>query len=274
VGSAIVLLDGSPSYPDLGALWELAETTGTTYFGTSAPFVAACMKAGVEPGRDRDLSRLRAVGSTGAPLPPEGFAWVYEHVHDDILLASISGGTDVCTAFALSCPLLPVRAGEIQCRGLGAKVEAYDASGRSVTDEVGELVITEPLPSMPLYFWNDPGGERYRASYFEAFPGVWRHGDWIKITSRGGAIIYGRSDATINRHGIRMGSSEIYRIVEDIPEVLDSLVIDLEYLGQEPHMALFVVLRNGVQLDTGLAERIKQNIRTDLSSRHVPNSVL
>src|SRR5690348_10136652 len=201
VGATAILYDGSPAYPDLGALWRLAADTGMTYFGTSAPFLLSCMKAGLEPGKTFDLSRLRGVGSTGAPLTPEGFAWVYEHVSPSLLLGSASGGTDVATAFVLSCPLLPVRAGEIQCRGLGAKVEAWDEHGRPVIDEVGELVITEPMPSMPVAFWNDPGGARYHDSYFERFAGVWRHGDWIKITPRGSCVIYGRSDSTLNRAG-------------------------------------------------------------------------
>jgi acetoacetyl-CoA synthetase len=272
-GSAAVLFDGSPSYPSLGTLWALAEATRMTYFGTSAPFLAACMKAGLEPGRDADLSRLRGLGSTGAPLSPDGFAWVYEHVHPDLLLGSVSGGTDVCTAFAASCPLLEVRAGEIQCRGLGAKVEAYDPAGRPVVGEVGELVLTEPLPSMPLYFWNDPGGERYRASYFDMFPGVWRHGDWVKITPRGSCVIYGRSDATLNRAGVRMGTSEFYRVVERMPEILDSLVVDTGRREREGRLLLFVVLRPGHVLDAALKSRIRTRLREALSPRHVPDAI-
>ena len=206
-GATAILYDGSPAYPDLTALWRLAAETEMTYFGTSAPFVLSCMKAGLDPGRAFDLSKLRGLGSTGAPLTPEGFAWVYTHVNPSLLLGSISGGTDVATAFVLSCPLLPVRAGEIQCRGLGARVEAWDENGAPVVDEVGDLVVAEPLPSMPNGFWNDPGGSRYHESYFERFPGVWRHGDWIKITSRGSCVIYGRSDSTLNRAGVRMGTS-------------------------------------------------------------------
>ncbi len=245
LGTTIVLYDGNPAHPDLGTLWRLAERTGMTYFGTSAPYLLGCQKAGAEPAQIADLSRLRAVGSTGAPLPPEGFVWVYEHVKRDLLLGSISGGTDICTAFILSCPLLPVRAGEIQCRGLGAKVEAYDPEGRSIVDEVGELVITEPMPSMPVGFWNDPDGARYRASYFETYPGVWRHGDWIKITPDGGCVVYGRSDSTLNRAGVRMGTSEFYRVVEDLPDVVDSLVVDTGELGKDGRLLLFVVLRPG-----------------------------
>ncbi|HKV43332.1 MAG TPA: acetoacetate--CoA ligase [bacterium] len=273
LGMTVVLYDGSPHHPDLRALWRLAEDTGLTYFGTSAPFILACAKAGLAPGREFDLGRLRALGSTGAPLTPDGFHWVYEHVKEDLLLGSVSGGTDLCTAFVLSCPLLPVAAGEIQCRGLGARVEAFNADGRPVVDAVGELVITEPVPSMPLFFWNDLDGRRYRASYFETFPGVWRHGDWIRVTPRGSCVIYGRSDATLNRGGIRMGTSEFYRVVEECPEVLDSLVVDTGELGREGRLLLFVVLREGVRLDAAVEERIRQKLRAELSPRHVPDSI-
>ena len=273
VGAAIILYDGSPAYPDLTALWRLAEETGMTYFGTSAPYLLACAKAGLEPGRTFDLSRLRGLGSTGAPLPPEGFQWVYEHVKRDLHLGSVSGGTDVATAFVLSCPLLPVRAGEIQCRGLGAKVEAFDEQGRVVIDQVGELVVTEPLPSMPVFFWNDPGKERYRASYFETYPRVWRHGDWVKITPRGSCVIYGRSDSTLNRGGVRIGTSELYRVVEEMPEVLDSLVVDTGRLGREGRLLLFVVLRDAATLDAALRSRIRQRLREAMSPRHVPDEI-
>jgi acetoacetyl-CoA synthetase len=273
-GATVAIYDGSPAVPDLGRIWRFVEEARVTFFGCGAAFFTNCMKAGVEPAKIADLSRLRGLGSTGSPLAAEAYEWIYDKVRRDIWLTPISGGTDFAGAFVAGCALLPVYSGEMQCRCLGAKVEAYDEAGQPLIEQVGELVCSAPMPSMPLGLLNDPGGKRYRESYFDLYPGVWRHGDWIKITSRGGAIIYGRSDATINRHGIRMGSSEIYRIVEDIPEVLDSLVVDLEYLGREPHMALFVVLRNGVQLDTALVERINKNIRTGLSSRHVPNSVL
>ncbi len=273
VGAAVILYDGSPAYPDIRALWRLAEETGMTYFGTSAPFILACMKAGISPGREFDLGRLRGLGSTGAPLPPEGFQWVYDHVGSDLLLGSISGGTDVATAFVLSCPLLPVHAGEIQCRGLGAKVEAFDEQGRPVIDEVGELVITEPMPSMPLFFWNDPEMRRYYASYFEVYPEIWRHGDWIKITPRGSCVIYGRSDSTLNRGGVRIGTSEFYRVVEEIPEVLDSLVVDTGQLGREGRLLLFVVLRERTQLDGSLRSRIKKKLREELSPRHAPDEI-
>ncbi|MEA2757777.1 MAG: acetoacetyl-CoA synthetase [Methylobacteriaceae bacterium] len=273
-GATIAIYDGSPAVPDLGRIWRFVEEARVTFFGCGAAFFTNCMKAGVEPGRIANLSRLRGLGSTGSPLSAEAYEWVYDKVRSDIWLTPISGGTDFAGAFVAGCPLLPVYSGEMQCRCLGAKVEAYDEAGNPLIEEVGELVCSAPMPSMPIGLLNDPGGKRYRESYFDLYPGVWRHGDWIKITSRGGAIIYGRSDATINRHGIRMGSSEIYRIVEDIPEVLDSLVVDLEHLGQEPHMALFVVLRKDAQLDAALTERIKRNIRNGLSSRHLPNSIL
>jgi acetoacetyl-CoA synthetase len=271
--ASIVLYDGSPGHPDMDVLWDLAEQTGMSCFGTSASYVAACMKAEVEPSSNRDLQRLRAVGSTGSPLSPEGFEWVYEHVGRDTWLFSTSGGTDVCTAFVGGVPLLPVYRGELQGRSLAAGVEAFDEQGNSVVDQVGELVITEPMPSMPLFLWGDEDGSRYRASYFEQFPGVWRHGDWIEITSRGTAVIYGRSDSTINRQGVRMGTSEIYRAVQAVPEVLDALVVDVPRPGTEGWMPLFVVLEQGVALDEGLAAEIKRRIREQCSPRHVPDAV-
>lgn len=272
LGSTILLYDGSPGWPDMNVLWEFAANSGMTFFGTSAGYITACMKAEITPNQAYDLRSLRGVGSTGSPLSPEGFLWVYEHINRQVLLASISGGTDVCTAFVGGCPLLPVHAGEIQCRCLGAKVEAFDEQGNPVIDQLGELVVTEPLPSMPLYFWNDPGDQRYTESYFEMYPGIWRHGDWIKITPRGSVVIYGRSDSTINRQGVRMGTSEIYRAVNDIPEVLNSLVVDLDVRGQD-YMPLFVVLREGVELTDELKARIKAKIRDTLSPRHVPNDI-
>jgi len=273
--AAIVLYDGSPGHPDLGALWALAEQTGITCMGVSAGLLMSCEKAGVEPARDHDLSALRSIGSTGSPLPPEGFRWVYGHVGEDLWLFSTSGGTDVCTAFVGGCPLLPVYEGEIQCRGLGCAVESWDEDGRSLTDELGELVLTEPLPSMPLFLWGDPNGERYRDSYFDMYPGTWRHGDWIRITPRGGAVIYGRSDSTINRQGVRMGTSELYRATAQVEEVTDALVVDIPRAGaEELWMILFVVLREGTRLDPELEVRIKQRIREDCSPRHVPNQIL
>jgi acetoacetyl-CoA synthetase len=239
-----------------------------TCFGTSAAYIAACMKAGIHPAAGRDLSRLRSVGSTGSPLSPEGFRWVYDELGADTWLFSTSGGTDVCTAFVGGVPTLPVYEGELQARSLGAKVEAFDEDGASVVGEVGELVLTEPLPSMPVGFWGDEDGERYREAYFDTYPGVWRHGDWIEITDRGTAIIYGRSDSTINRGGVRMGTSEIYRVVLGVDEVVDALVVDADGF-----MPLFVVLREGATLDDDLRATIAARIREDCSPRHVPNEI-
>ncbi|WP_059411239.1 acetoacetate--CoA ligase [Cupriavidus basilensis] len=274
LGTTIALYDGNPAYPDAGVLWRFVEAAGITAFGAGAAFFTACMKAGIEPARVADLSRLRALGSTGSPLPAEAYDWIYRHVRADIWLAPMSGGTDFAGSFVAGCPILPVYSGEMQCRCLGARVEAFDDAGRALTGAVGELVCTAPMPSMPLFLWGDADGRRYRDSYFDTYPGVWRHGDWIKITAHGGAIIYGRSDATINRHGIRMGTSELYRVVEDLPEVLDSMVVDLEYLGRESYMPLFVVLREGLALDEPLREAMRARIRAALSSRHVPNEIL
>ena len=272
--AAIVMYDGNPAHPDLSVLWKLAEDTGVTCFGTSAGFLTSCQKEGVEPGRDLDLSALRNVGSTGSPLPPEGFEWVYGHVAEDLWLFSTSGGTDVCTAFLGGSPLLPVYVGEMQCRALGCAVEAWDEDGHSVVDEVGELVITEPMPSMPLFLWGDSDGERYRESYFEMYPGVWRHGDWVRITPRGGAVIYGRSDSTINRQGVRMGTSEIYRAVTGVEEITDALVVDIQREDGEAWMPLFVVLREGATLDEDLQKQVRQRIREYCSPRHVPSEIL
>ena len=271
--ASIVLYDGSPGHPGMGVLWDLAEAAGITCFGTSASYVSACMKDGIEPGAGRDLSALRAVGSTGSPLSPEGFEWIYGQLGADTWLFSTSGGTDVCTAFVGGVPILPVYRGELQARSLGCAVEAWSEDGEPLIDEVGELVITEPMPSMPLYLWNDPDGERYRRSYFEMFPGTWRHGDWIEITSRGTAIIYGRSDSTINRSGIRMGTSEIYRAVASLPEITDALVVDIPKPGTEGWMPLFVVLAEGAELDQELTAEIARRIRERCSPRHVPDRV-
>jgi acetoacetyl-CoA synthetase len=264
--ATILLYDGNPAGD---VLWDFASETGMTCFGTSAAYIAACMKGGVEPqGGGRDLSRLLSVGSTGSPLAPEGFRWVYHHVGEDTWLFSTSGGTDVCTAFVGGVPLLPVYEGELQARALGAKVESWDEEGRPLVDQVGELVITEPMPSMPVFFWNDPDGTRLHESYFDVYPGVWRHGDWIEITSRGTAVISGRSDSTINRGGVRMGTAEIYRAVLALDEVVDALVVDLD-----DYMPLFVVLREGAVLDDDLVARIARRVREDCSPRHVPNEV-
>src|SRR5215210_6543417 len=271
--ASIVLYDGNPGTPDMGTLWDLAERTGMTCFGTSAAYIAACMKAEVEPGEGRGLDALRSVGSTGSPLAPEGFEWIYEHVGEDTWLFSTSGGTDVCSAFVGGVPLLPVYRGELQGRALGAKVEAWDEDGSAVENQVGELVITAPMPSMPIYFWDDPDGERLRESYFDMYPGVWRHGDWIRITERGTAVITGRSDSTINRGGIRMGTAEIYRAVLALDEVTDALVVDIAR-GDDAWMPLFVVLREGARLDDDLVGAIRARIREDCSPRHVPSEVL
>jgi acetoacetyl-CoA synthetase len=271
--AAIVLYDGNPGHPGMDVLWDLAARAGVTMFGTSASYIAACMKAGVEPGAGRDLGRLKAVGSTGSPLSPEGFDWVYEQLGADTWLFSTSGGTDLCTAFVGGTPLLPVYRGELQARALGAAVEAWDEEGNSVIDEVGELVVTEPMPSMPVRFWGDEDGSRYREAYFERYPGVWRHGDWIEITSRGTAVIYGRSDSTINRSGIRMGTSEIYRAVLGLDQVLDALVVDVPRPGTDGWMPLFVVLREGSELDDELRREIARRVRERCSPRHVPDQV-
>ena len=275
VGAQVVLYDGSPAHPGLHALWKLAEDEQITYFGVSAPYLLACQKAGLSPGRQHDLSRVRGLGTTGAPLPADGFVWVYTHVSSNLLFGSISGGTDVCTAFLISCPLLPVRAGEIQCRGLGAKIEAFDDAGRSLIGEVGELVLTAPFPAMPIYFWGDADGARFKDSYFSVYPGVWRHGDWLKITGCGGAVIYGRSDSTLNRGGVRMGTSEFYRVIEGLPEIADSLVVDTGSLTDATGtLYLFVVLSAGAKLDSALKKRISNEVRRELSPRHVPDQIL
>jgi acetoacetyl-CoA synthetase len=271
--AAIVLYDGNPGHPDMNVLWDLAERAGITTFGTSAAYIGACMKAGVEPGNGRDLGALTAVGSTGSPLAPEGFDWIYEHVGRETWLFSTSGGTDLCTAFVGGVATLPVYRGELQARALGAAVEAWNEAGEPVVEEVGELVVTEPMPSMPLYLWGDADGSRYRESYFEMFPGTWRHGDWLELTRRGTAVIYGRSDSTINRGGIRMGTSEIYRAVLGVEEILDALVVDVPRPGTDGWMPLFVVLREGAELDEQLPREIARRIREQCSPRHVPDEV-
>ncbi|MBI4063406.1 MAG: acetoacetate--CoA ligase [Elusimicrobia bacterium] len=272
-GSTILLYDGSPAYPNLEVLWKFVEQTKMNVFGTSASYVMALMKNGVIPAKVANLDSLRSIGSTGSPLPPEGFDWLYQNIKKDLWVASISGGTDLCTAFVGGCPTLPVYSGEIQCRMLGAKVEALDEEGKSLTGEVGELTLTEPMPSMPVYFWNDPQGKRYRESYFEMYPGIWRHGDWIKITQRETCVIYGRSDATLNRQGVRLGTSEIYSVVESVPEVLDSLIVGLDLPGGNYFMPLFVVLKSNAELDDSLKKRIKDKLKSELSPRHIPDEI-
>jgi acetoacetyl-CoA synthetase len=296
-GATILQFDGNPGYPDLTTLWRFAERVQANSFGTSPAFITMCGKAGISPRSQFDLSSLQTVGCTGSPLTEEGFRWVYEHVHPDVMLACITGGTDPAACFLTACPTLPIYAGEMTCRELGVATFAYDDAGKAIVNEVGELVMTLPIPSMPLYFWNDKDGKRYFDSYFDIYPGVWRHGDWLKLIERPdavGGIIFGRSDSTINRYGIRMGTSELYRVIEEFSEVSDSLVIDLEYLGKESYLALFVVLRDGVAVDPAIGGRASLNaqptqqetgvpsdlrkrlldaIRTKLSARHVPNEV-
>ena len=271
--ASIVLYDGNPGYPDLGTLWQLAADTEMTTFGTSAAFISSCIKAGLEPREGRDLSSLRSVGSTGSPLSEDGFRWIYDQLGSETWLFSTSGGTDVCTAFVGGVPTLPVYLGELQARSLGAAIESWDPDGKPLIEEVGELVITEPMPSMPIYLWGDEDGSRLRESYFDFYPGVWRHGDWIKITSRGTAVIYGRSDSTINRGGVRMGTAEIYSAVLALDEVVDALVIDMPREGTDGWMPLFVVLREGESLDDSLIAEIRRRVREDCSPRHVPDEV-
>ena len=273
-GVTTVLYDGSAGYPETGRLWQLAADERLSYLGVGAPYLMTCQKAGLTPGETYDLSALRGIGSTGSPLPPEGFTWVYRSVKKDLQLGSMSGGTDVCTGFVGHAPLLPVRSGVISGRCLGAKVESFDEHGHPVTGKVGELVITEPMPSMPVMFWNDPDGKKYRDSYFADFPGVWRHGDWIEILPDGGCVIYGRSDATLNRGGVRMGTSEFYRVVESFPEIADSLVVDTGRLGEDGRLVLFVQLAPGRELDDDLTSRLKAALREQLSPRHVPDEIV
>jgi len=275
VGSTIVLFDGHPGAPDLDCLWQLAEEAGVTYFGAGAPFFMACRKAGLEPRRSFDLSRLRGIGSTAAPLPASGFHWLDEDVAPSVPIGSVSGGTDVCTGFVGPSPLVPVWAGEISCRMLGASIVAYDEAGLEVVGERGELVITQPLPSMPLGFWGDGDGSRYRASYLEHFEGVWRHGDWITITDRGSCLISGRSDATLNRGGVRLGSVDFYSVVEELPQVADSLVVHLDdEEGGPGELLLFVVLTADTELDDALRQEVATCLRTNLSPRHVPDDIV
>ncbi|MFE1557335.1 acetoacetate--CoA ligase [Streptomyces sp. NPDC058734] len=273
-GTTVVLYDGSPGYPDTGAQWRIAERTRATLYGTSAAYVMACKKAEVHPSRDFDLSAVKCVATTGSPLPPDGFRWLHEEVAADLWIASVSGGTDVCSCFAGAVPTLPVHIGELQAACLGTDLQSWDPAGKPLTGEVGELVVTAPMPSMPIHFWNDPDGSRYRDSYFEMFPGVWRHGDWITITDHGSVVIHGRSDSTLNRQGVRMGSADIYEVVERLPEIKESLVIGLEEPNGGYWMPLFVHLAPGAVLDEALRKKIAKTIREQLSPRHVPDEVI
>lgn len=274
-GATLVMYDGSAVFPSMKSLWAFADTYKINHFGTSAPFIIACMKAAKIDYSEFDLSSLRSIGSTGSPLPPEAFEYIYNDIKKDIWLCSMSGGTDVCTAFVGGCPLLPVYLGEIQCRALGCDMHAFDDLGHPVIDEMGEMVILKPMPSMPVYFWNDPDGSKYNASYFDIYPGgIWRHGDWLSIFPDGGLVIYGRSDATLNRHGIRIGTSEIYRAIDKIEEVKDSLVVNLELSGGRHYMPLFVELKDGFELNEELLAKIKQQLRSNYSPRHVPDEIV
>lgn len=274
-GATMVIYDGSPAWPDMNALWSLTERVGISQFGTSAPYLVACMKKELSPGNDFDLSKLRAIRSTGSPLPAEAFDWVYEHVKKDLWLASMAGGTDVCTAFIGGNPYWPVHSGEIQCRALGCSLFAYDDEGKVIWDQLGEMVIDKPMPSMPVYFWNDPENKKYLGSYFEHFPGKWRHGDFIRINpDTMGLVIYGRSDATLNRHGVRIGTSEIYRAVDKVPEVQDALVINLELESGQHYMPLFVQLKPGVEPTDEIKNKIVASLRREYSPRHVPDEII
>ena len=273
VGAVPVLYDGSPAYRNLNSLWELAAQLPIHHFGTSAPYLTACMKKGLALGSSYDLSALRSIGSTGAPLPPETFEWVYQNVSQDVWLCSMSGGTDVCTAFVGGCPTEPVYKGAIQCRALGCALYAYDENGTAITNSLGEMVIEKPMPSMPIYFWNDPNNERYKSSYFEKFEDKWCHGDWINIYDNGSLMIQGRSDATLNRKGIRIGTAEIYAVLDKIPGIIDSLIVDIEKGNGDDIMPLFVVLEKGIKL-TEIKKTITESLKKECSPRHVPDRII
>ncbi|MDQ6849712.1 MAG: acetoacetate--CoA ligase [Actinomycetota bacterium] len=273
-GATIVCYDGSPAYPETDAVWELAARLGVTVLGTSPAYLTACAKAGVRPGIDHDLGRLRTIGVTGSTLPAPSYHWVLDNVGRHVQLGSITGGTDVVTAFAGAAPNVPVWAGEISAAYLGVALDSFDEDGHRVRGEVGELVVTKPMPSMPVMFWNDPDGSRYRDAYFDRFPGVWRHGDWVTITERGSLEMHGRSDATLNRNGIRMGSADIYEAVEQLPEITESMVIGIDEKDGGYWMPLFVTLSEGTELDDELTGRIKAAVRQHASPRHVPDEVI
>ena len=272
VKATIVLYDGSPTYPNTDKIWEISELTGATYVGLSAPYINACMKNKIVPKDKYKMVNLKGVGSTGAPLSDDGFEWVYSNVKSDVHLGSYSGGTDLCTGFVGPVPILPVKIGEIQARTLGAQIEAYNECGEPIVDSVGELVITKPMPSMPVFFWGDDGSI-YKNSYFEVFDNVWRHGDWIEINSNGGCKIYGRSDSTLNRSGIRMGTSEFYEVLDAVPEIMDSIVIDTGFELKDGKILLFVQLQNGLKINPSMKLEIISKIKSDLSPRYIPNSI-
>lgn len=273
VGATAILYDGSAAYPDLKHLWYMTENMAINHFGTSAPFLVACMKEGLQPGIEFNLSKLRSIGSTGSPLPPEAFEWVYKSIHQEVWLCSMSGGTDVCTAFVGSCIFRPVYVGQIQCRALGVAMEAWDENGHAVVESLGEMVITKPMPCMPVKFWNDVDYKKYLSSYFEFYPGVWRHGDWIEITAEDGIVIHGRSDATLNRQGVRMGTAEIYNALNEIPELKDALIINIEYPNGDHFMPLFIQLKSEVGELDPLFDRIRKQLRVHCSPRHVPDQI-
>jgi len=272
LGTTVCLYDGHPSFPEPDTLWRYADAVNATFLGAGAAYFAACLKSGVEPGQ-LGLGRLRALGSTGSPLAPEVYTWAWQQLRPELWWAVISGGTDFASAFLGGTPELPTVPGEMQSRCLAMDIEAWDEQGRPLIDEVGELVCKQPMPSMPLFFWGDTDHRRYRESYFDTYPGVWRHGDWLRITPGGGTIVYGRSDATLNRHGLRLGTAEMYRVVEALPQVLDSLVVDIEVLGRPAFMPLFVVLRPGLQLDEAVVGEIRRCIREQLSPRFLPDAI-
>jgi acetoacetyl-CoA synthetase len=273
-GAVPLLYDGHPAYPDLYPLWAVAEEAKISFFGTSAAFITACMQARLQPGKRFNLQDIRAVGSTGSPLSPDGFKWIYDHVHADLVLGSTAGGTDVCTGFMGACPVLPVRAGELQCRCLGVNAQAWDDQGAPLENRVGELVITRPMPSMPLHLWNDADGSLYRESYFELYPGVWRHGDWVRFTPSGGCVIQGRSDSTLNRQGVRMGSSDFYNVLEEMEEISDCLIVGVPDRQGDYRIVLFVVPGEGSHLGEDLKTKINTTLRVNLSPRHIPDRIV
>ncbi len=273
-GCTLVLYDGSPSYPDLTVLWNMAGEEELQHFGTSASFITANMNQGIAPAQISRFESLRSISATGSTLPAEAFLWIYQNIKSDVWLVSMSGGTDVCSAFVGGNPTWPVFAGEIQCRALGCKLEALDEMGHPVIDQVGEMVIEKPMPSMPVFFWNDINKQRYRESYFELYPGLWRHGDWIRITTNNGVVVLGRSDATLNRGGVRIGTSEVYSALNTVRQVKDALIVCLERSGGKFWMPLFVMMQDGVQLTDAVKEQINKTLRTTYSPRHVPDDII